>query len=144
MARKPIKTLRWDAADHLQDDKDIAAYLDAAFEDGDPQLIAAALGDVARSRGMTRVAARAGLGRESLYKALSPQGNPEFATVVKVMQALGFQLIRSIPTGMAQPIPPRSNTLWEDAFVAPSRPFEVRAFVSGQENTVQPRQWAYS
>ena len=93
---------------------------------------------------MTRVAARAGLGRESLYKALSPQGNPEFATVVKVMQALGFQLIRSVPTGMAQPIPPRSNTLWEDAFVAPSRPFEVRAFVSGQENTVQPRQWAYS
>ena len=95
MARKPVRTLRWDAADHLRDDKDIAAYLDAAFEDGDPQLIAAALGDVARSRGMTRVATRAGLGRESLYKALSPQGNPEFATVVKVMQALGFRLIRS-------------------------------------------------
>lgn len=98
MARKPIRTLRWDAADHLQDDRDVAAYLDAAFEDGDPQLIAAALGDVARSQGMTRVAARAGLGRESLYKALSPQGNPQFATVVKVMQALGFRLIRSVPT----------------------------------------------
>lgn len=143
MVRRLIKTLRWDAADHLQDDEDIVAYLDAAFEDGDPQLIAAALGDVARSRGMTRVAARAGLGRESLYKALSPQGNPEFATVVKVMQALGFQLNRSVSTGMARPIPPRSITPWEDAFVPPSRPFEVRAFVSGQENTVPPQQWAY-
>jgi len=127
----------------LQDDKDIAAYLDAAFEDGDPQLIAAALGDVARSHGMTRVAERAGLGRESLYKALSPQGNPQFATVVKVMQALGFQLIRSVPTGMEQPIPSHSNALWENAFIPPSRPFEVRAFVSGQDNTDAPQQWAY-
>ena len=93
MKTKPIKTRPWDAADHLQDELDVAAYLDAAFEDGDPQLIAAALGDVARSRGMSRIAAKTGLGRESLYKALSADGNPGFATVLRVMQALDFRLI---------------------------------------------------
>ncbi|MCY3914359.1 MAG: putative addiction module antidote protein [Chloroflexi bacterium] len=86
------RTRRWDPADHLDTDEDIVAYLEAAFEHGDPALIAAALGDVARARGMTKVAADAGLGRESLYKALSPNGNPEFATVLKVMQALGLRL----------------------------------------------------
>ena len=93
MTTKPIKTRPWDAADHLHDELDVAAYLDAAFEDGDPQLIAAALGDVARSHGMTRIAAKTGLGRESLYKALSAEGNPGFATVLKVMQALDFRLV---------------------------------------------------
>jgi len=86
------RTRPWDAADHLESDEDIVAYLEAAFEDGDPALIAAALGDIARARGMTKVAADAGLGRESLYKALSPNGNPELATVLKVMQALGLGL----------------------------------------------------
>ena len=86
------RTRPWDAANHLKSDEDIVAYLEAAFEDGDPALIAAALGDIARARGMTKVAADAGLGRESLYKALSPNGNPEFATVLKVMKALGLVL----------------------------------------------------
>ncbi len=86
------QTRPWDAADHLESDKDIVAYLEAAFEDGDTALIAAALGDIARARGMTTVAAEAGLGRESLYKALSPNGNPELATVLKVMRALGLGL----------------------------------------------------
>ena len=86
------RTRPWDAADHLQSDEDVVAYLEAAFEDGDPALIAAALGDIARARGMTQVAADAGLGRESLYKALSPNGNPEFATVLKVVRALGLEL----------------------------------------------------
>ncbi|MDE0032804.1 MAG: putative addiction module antidote protein [Deltaproteobacteria bacterium] len=82
----------WDAADYLEEEEDIVAYLEAAFEDGDPQLITAALGDVARSRGMTKVASKTGLGRESLYKALSADGNPAFATVLKVVQALGLRL----------------------------------------------------
>ena len=85
-------TRPWDAADHLESDEDIVAYLEAAFEDGDPALIATALGDVARAKGMTKIAADAGLGRESLYKALSPNGNPEFATVLKVLGALGLGL----------------------------------------------------
>ena len=86
------QTRPWDAADHLNTEEDVVAYIDAAFDDGDPALIAAALGDVARARGMTKVAADAGLGRESLYKALSPGGNPEFATIIKVMRALGLRL----------------------------------------------------
>ncbi len=86
------KTRPWDAADHLEDLDDVVAYLEAAFEDGDPRIIAAALGDVARSRGMAAVAARAGLGMESLHKALSSDGNPGFVTVVGVMNALGLRL----------------------------------------------------
>src|ERR1700694_4312057 len=72
--------------------KDIAHYLEAVFEDGDPALVAAALGDVARAKGMSQIAEAAGLGRGGLYKALSPEGNPEFATVLKVMRALGLKL----------------------------------------------------
>ena len=86
------KTKPWDAAEHLETKEDIVLYLEAAFEDGDPALIAAALGDAARAKGMTKVAAEAGLGRESLYKALSPKGNPEFATILKVIRALGLRL----------------------------------------------------
>ena len=93
-----IQTRSWDAADYLETEEDVVLYLEAAFEDGDPGLIAAALGDVARTKGMTKVAADTGLGRESLYKALSPDGNPEFATVLKVMQALGLRLHASATT----------------------------------------------
>ena len=78
--------------DYLETEEDIVAYLEAALDEGDPALIAAALGDLARAKGMTIVAADAGLGRESLYQALSPDGNPEFATVLKVMRALGLRL----------------------------------------------------
>ena len=87
-----VKTRPWDAAAHLDTPEAIAAYLEAAFADGDPQLIAAALGDVARSRGMTQIARVTGRTRESLYRALSAEGNPEFATVLRVLQALGLKL----------------------------------------------------
>ena len=86
------RTRPWDAAEHLETDVDMVAYLEAALESGDASLIAAALGDIARAKGMTEIAREAGLGRESLYKALSPDGNPEFATVLKVIQALGLKL----------------------------------------------------
>jgi len=85
-------TTPWDPAEHLENEDDMAAYLEAALEEGDPTLIAAALGDIARAKGMTQVAREAGLGRESLYKALSPAGNPGFATILKVIGALGLQL----------------------------------------------------
>jgi probable addiction module antidote protein len=90
------KTRPWDLAEHLADAEDMAAYLEAALEDGDPRVVAAALGDIARAKGMTQVARDTGLGRESLYKALSPDGNPELATVLKVVAALGLQL-RAVP-----------------------------------------------
>jgi probable addiction module antidote protein len=87
-----IKTIPWDPATHLKADEDIAHYLEAVLEDGDPNLVAAALGDVARAKGMSQIAQAAGLGRESLDKALSTEGNPEFATVLKVIRALGLKL----------------------------------------------------
>ena len=85
-------TTTWDPAEHLQSDEDMVAYLEAALGEGDPALISAALGDIARAKGMTQIAREAGLGRESLYKALSPTGNPEFATILKVVAALGLEL----------------------------------------------------
>lgn len=91
-------TTPWDPADHLKTEEDMAAYLEAALEEGDPALVAAALGDIARAKGMSQVAREAGLGRESLYKALSPAGNPELATVLKVIAALGLQL-HAAPAG---------------------------------------------
>lgn len=90
MAR--TKTRSWDVAEHLETAEDMAAYLEAALEEGDPSLVAAAMGDIARAKGITQIARETGLGRESLYKALSPEGNPEFATVLKVVRALGLRL----------------------------------------------------
>lgn len=89
---KIVKTRPWDAAEHLETDEDIAAYLEAAFEEGEASLVAAALGDIARAKGMSQIARDTGLGRESLYKALSAEGNPEFATIMKVVEALGLKL----------------------------------------------------
>ena len=86
------ETIPWKTEDHLETAEDIAAYLEAVFEDGDPELIGYALGAVSRSKGMTEIARRTGLGRQSLYKALSPEGRPEFATVSKVVRALGRKL----------------------------------------------------
>ena len=86
------QTKPWDAAEHLEEQEDIVAYVEAALEDGDPQVIAAALGDIARAKGMAQIARDADLGRESLHKALSPDGNPEFATILKVVKALGLEL----------------------------------------------------
>ena len=82
----------WDAAEYLGTPEAIAAYLAAAFDDGDPKLISAALGDVARANGMTDLARETGLSRESLYRALSGDGNPEFSTVLKVLHAFRVRL----------------------------------------------------
>lgn len=87
-----LETIRYDTADHLKTREDVAAYLEAVFEDGDPALITHALGVIARAEGMTEVAKQAGLTRASLYKALSADGHPEFATVLKVVQALGLKI----------------------------------------------------
>lgn len=86
------KTIPWKTEDYLDTPDRVAAYLEAVFEDGDPALINHALGAVARSKGMTVVARRTGLGRQSLYKALAPRGRPEFLTVLKVIQAIGMKM----------------------------------------------------
>jgi probable addiction module antidote protein len=87
-----LKTTAWDASEYLDSPDAIAGYLEAVFEDGDPSLIAAALGDVARALGMTEIAQKAGVTREALYKALSPTGDPRLSTFLGVMKALGIKL----------------------------------------------------
>jgi probable addiction module antidote protein len=87
-----LKTTAWDASEYLDSPEAIAGYLEAVFEDGDPALIAAALGDVARAMGMTEIASKAGVTREALYKALSPTGDPRLSTFLGVMKAIGIKL----------------------------------------------------
>jgi probable addiction module antidote protein len=84
---------RFDAADYLKTDEDIAAYLEVTAAEGDPAAIAAALGAVARARNVSQLARDTGLTREGIYKALSQDGNPAFATVVKVARAMGFDVV---------------------------------------------------
>lgn len=90
--QKVLKTYRWDPSRHIKTEEDVIEYLNLAFEEDDPRVITDILGDIARSQGMSKIAERTGLGRESLYKALSKAGNPEFLTVLKVVQALGLKL----------------------------------------------------
>jgi len=92
--RAKVETTPYDVAEHLRTPEEMAAYLDAWLAEApdDAAGIARALGDIARARGMTQVAKDAGLSRESLYRALSTDGNPSFATVLKVARALGLRL----------------------------------------------------
>ena len=87
-----VKTRAFDPANYLHTPADIAEYLKAALEDGDAAAITSALGDVARAKGMTQIARDTGLSREALYRALSAEGRPEFATVLKVLRAFGIRL----------------------------------------------------
>ena len=89
--KAPLKLILFDAAKYLKDDHAIAGYMAAVMEANDPDLLLLALGDVARAKGMTQVAKDAGLGRESLYKALAPGAKPRFETVMKVAHALGVK-----------------------------------------------------
>ena len=87
-----LKTLPFNPADHLETEEDILYYLGAAMEGNDAKHIASALGDVARSKGMSEIARKAGLGRQALYNALSESGNPTLETLTSVLNALGLQL----------------------------------------------------
>jgi len=90
---KVSELAEFDAAQHLNNDEDVAAYLTAVLEENDPALLAAAIGDIARSRGMSQVAKDSGITREALYKALRPGSKPRFDTVSRVCAALGIRLI---------------------------------------------------
>jgi probable addiction module antidote protein len=89
---KRIKLRDFDASAYLDNDEVIAEYLTAALEDGNPDVFLAAIGNVAKARGMTAIAESSGLGRESLYKAFSPGAKPRYDTVLKVLQSLGVKL----------------------------------------------------
>lgn len=98
MVRKKEKFSRYDVVDYLKSEEDIAGYLEACMEEAgdDAAYIAAALGDIARARGMAQMAKDTGISREGLYKALSPDGNPSLATVLKVVKALGLKLTTKV------------------------------------------------
>jgi probable addiction module antidote protein len=100
MKKKKTKTTRYDVAEHLRTPEEMAAYLEACFEesDGDATFVAKALGDIARAKGMTQIARDTGLSRESLYKALSGDRSPTFDTILKVIQALGLRLHAEVVT----------------------------------------------
>lgn len=87
-----VETRAHDAANYVETPEDAVFLLEAAFEDGDPQVIAEAIGAIARAKGMSEVAAATGLSRESLYRALSANGNPTLSTTMQVLKALGLQL----------------------------------------------------
>lgn len=87
-----LKTTAWNPAESLDSPEAELAYIEAAFEDGTTEVIAAAIGDVARARGMTQVARDAGLSRETMYRAFSYEGNPTLSTMLGVMRALGLEL----------------------------------------------------
>ena len=87
-----IELVAFDPANYLETEQDILYHLEAAMEGNDPKHIASALGDVARSKGMTEIARKAGLGRQALYSALSESGNPTLETLTSVLGALGFEL----------------------------------------------------
>lgn len=87
-----VNISEWDASEYLDDEETILEYLNAAAQAGDPWLLQTALGDVAKARGMAQVAKDAGVGRESLYKSLSPSGNPSFGTIMKVVRSLGGRI----------------------------------------------------
>ena len=87
------QSTKWDAADYLDSEEMITEYLNAALEDGDPAILSAALGDIARARGMSQLSRETGVTRDGLYKALSPTGNPSFSTVHSVISALGLKVV---------------------------------------------------
>jgi len=99
-----VQFRRYDAANYLKTEDDITAYMEAVMEDGDPALIAAALGDVARARNLSQLAREVGMSRQGLDKALSGNGNPSLATVIKVANALGLRLsMKPFHTGEPTP-----------------------------------------
>ena len=88
----PLKTAPFDASEYIEDDEAARDFLLDAMESGDPRVIAGAIGDVARAKGMSQLARETGMSRESLYRALSEDGNPQLATVLRVLEALGLKL----------------------------------------------------
>lgn len=100
-----LKTTPFDAAEYLDDERTIVAYLNEVLAEGDPSAVVAALGTVARARGMAKLARSTGFGRESLYKALSTDGNPSFKTVLSVAAALGYRFnVSTVPQRRARSV----------------------------------------
>jgi len=87
-----MKITKWDMAEHIETKEDVIAYLEAALEENNTELLLSVISDIARSKGMTHIARDLGVTREGLYKSLSPAGNPSFETIMKLLNILGFRL----------------------------------------------------
>lgn len=98
MTSKKVETTRWDVTENLTTPEQAAAYINAALEDGDPEMVAVAIGDVIRARGASSIAEAAGLNRGNLYRSFAEEGRPELATTLKVLHAMGIKL-----TAMPEP-----------------------------------------
>ena len=120
--------------DQFNSMQEVIDYLEGAFEDGSPQLISATLGEVAKSKGMTTVAAESGLGRESLYKALSHTGNPSFATILSVLRSLGLQL-RPSECSSATSSTVDNIVSWEHD--SPNSPSDIYLYVCSENSMSQ-------
>lgn len=112
--KAPLNLVTFDAAKYLDDDEAVAEYMTAVLETHDPDLLLLALGDVARAKGMTQVARDAGLGRESLYKALAPGAKPRFETVMRVAKALGVKFTAQVSQEAAGDCQVRQSPLFKN------------------------------
>jgi probable addiction module antidote protein len=89
---KMLKTTEWDPAKYINSKEDVLAYLEAALEENDTELLLSVVGDIARSKGMAQIAKELNVARESLYRSLSPEGNPSFSTIMKTLDFLGYRI----------------------------------------------------
>ena len=122
-----LKTTLWDPSEYLDSPESIAAYLEAAFEDGDPALVAAALGDIARAMGMTQLASRAGVTREALYKALSATGDPK-------LSGKEYRIEATLKDGLSQ-----ENAKKIGKIIREQGPKGVKAQITGDELRVSAK-----
>jgi probable addiction module antidote protein len=123
---KVSELVEFDASKYLKDETDYRLYLAQAFEGGDPVEIQAALGDVAKARGMTALARESGIAREALYRALSNKGNAEFATIMKVIGAMGLHLTLAKPEAAQKPTA-KTKTATKSVAAKKARPVVKRA-----------------
>ena len=134
---KVSKLMEFDASKYLKDENDYRLYLAQAFEGGDPIEIQAALGDVAKARGMTALARESGIAREALYRALSNKGNAEFATIMKVIVAMGLHLTLAKPEAVPKAAA-KAKTATKAVVAKKARPVAKRAGSASSKGRTRP------
>jgi probable addiction module antidote protein len=137
----PLGFTPFDAAEYLKDEESIAEFLNASIEMNDPTVLLNAVSTVARARSMSELAAASGLGRESLYKALKPGSQPRYDTVMKVLSALGVEMVfRALPKAVSAAKPAPAHTDRKRKKAAPrTRSSEARALANVEGRKVSPK-----
>ena len=140
---KVSELMEFDASKYLKDENDYRLYLAQAFEGGDPVEIQAALGEVAKARGMTALARESGIAREALYRALSNKGNAEFATIMKVIVAMGLHLTLAKPEAVPRAAG-KAKTATKAVVAKKARPVAKRAASATSKGRIRPGSAAHS